>query len=302
MNDKKKTILITGGTGFIGSAFQSKIADKKDKYKLVSIGRGAKENINLDLSNHKLSDVVKEIAPDIVCHFASGTNIARAEENKEKEFKDTVLATKKLLQIISKLNQKPKFIYLSSQAVYGQPEYLPVDENHSTNPTTYYGESKLQIEKLIVNSGIDYAIFRVSSVFGQNQDYKKSGVIAKFVNKLKNNESPFVFNSFDLICDFIYVNDLVKAVYQLIEKKFIWNEIVNLGSGVPVTLKEVLDILYSYFPNAPKPVLESNELYINKQHKGIYLNISKIQSLIGWKCEYNLQDALKEMLTKPSLV
>ena len=289
----KKRILITGGSGFIGSSLKKKLND----FEIITVGRDKNEDYKIDLSDPNLEAIVKDFSPDIVCHFASGSNILRAEEYKEKEYKDTVLSTQSLIKALNKL-KNVTVIYLSSQAIYGLPESLPVPETHSTKPISVYGKNKLETEKIIIQSGLNYLIFRVSSIYGCEQNYKKSGVIAKFINWMKNSESPVVFNSFDLFSDFIYIDDIINAINISIQKD-IKNEMFNLGSGKATTLKEVLDILYKYFSAAPKPKLETNLLYPNnKEYKGLYLDTGKIKSGLDWNCKYNIEDGLKEMLRK----
>ena len=289
-------VLITGGSGFIGLEVKKAFSDFG--LEVLTVGRSEKEDFKSDLQEGKVKNILKDFLPDIVCHFASGSNITRANKNKEKEFNETVLGTDCLIKILKTLAKKPKtFVYLSSQAVYGLSETLPVSESHPTCPVTVYGENKLKAEKLIVESGINYLIFRISSVYGPMQDPNKSGVVAKFVNKIKNNQSPIVFNSIDLYSDFIYISDVVSAIVKAVrENNGPRSEIFNLGSGKPTTLKQLLDILYKTFPMAPKPIFEVNSLYPNKDEKGLYLDITKIQTQLQWSCKYDIEEGLKLMI------
>ncbi len=289
-------ILITGGSGFIGLSLKESL--KNLSCEVITIGRSENENIRIDLSSNKLKNILADFKPDVICHFASGSNIARANENKEKEYSDTVFATENLMKSIKEINLKPeKFIYLSSQSVYGVVEDLPISELHSTKPVTVYGENKLKVENILRDSELNYIIFRISSVYGPQQNHLKSGVIAKFVNNLKNNKSPIVFNSIDIFSDFIYIDDVVSAITKAIFEKNIKNEIFNLGLGKPTTLKELLDILYTDFPLAPGPEFQNNSLYPNKEQKGLYLDINKIQKSLNWTNKYTLEKGLKQMLT-----
>ena len=287
----KRKILITGGSGFIGSHLKKYL----DDFEIITVGRSKNEDYKIDLSDSKLEDIVKDLSPDIVCHFASGSNILRAEENKEQEYKDTVLSTKTLIQALSKF-KNITVIYLSSQAIYGLPENLPVVETQPAKPISVYGKNKSEAEKIIIQSGLNYLIFRISSIYGLGQDYKKSGVIAKFINWMKNNEPPVVYNNFNSFSDFIYIDDVINAIVLSIQKN-IQNKIFNLGSGKAITLKEILDILYKYFPGTPKPRLETNLLYPHKKYNGLYLNTDKIKSRLNWDCKYNIEDGLREMLS-----
>ena len=101
----------------------------------------------------------------------------------------------------------------------------------------------------------------------------------------------------EMFSDFIYINDVVSAIGISIQKN-IKNEIFNLGSGRATTLKELLDILYKYFPSTPKPILETNLHYPYGEYKGLYLSTDKIKSKLNWSCKYNIEDGLKEMLGK----
>jgi len=291
----KKNVLITGGSGFIGSTVKENL--KHYPFEILTIGHNNGEDLQIDLNSAELKNVFLDFKPDIVCHFASGSNIARANEDKEKEFKNTVESTQNLITSLISSDIKPeKFIYLSSQSVYGTADYLPVDEKHPTKPTTAYGENKLKSEDLIINSGINYLIFRISSIYGLNQNHLKSGVIAKFINNLKTNTNPVVFNSLELFSDFIYIEDVASAILLAIETPSVKNQIFNLASGKPTTLKELLDILYNYFPSAPEPLIKTNTLYPSKEQKGLYLDTKKINDTLGWSCKYNIYKGLQHLL------
>ena len=299
-NKKNKKVLITGSTGFIGSALRKKLSGLD--YEVMGIGREKKEDLKIDLSDPSLTDFVKKISPEIIFHLASGSNIARAEENKDKEYRDTVISTQTLINLL-KLNDLSKtfFIYLSSQAVYGPQKIVPVNENQTPNPITTYGKNKLKAEEIITSSNFNYLIFRISSAFGPLQDYRKSGVIAKFINKMKNNESPIVFNSFDVITDLIYIDDIISALLIALEKinsGVLLKEIFNLGSGEPKSVKDILNILYQFFPDTPKPKLELTNLYPGHEKKGIYLDTSKIKKVLNWSPKYSLETALTKMLNE----
>ncbi len=292
-----KQILITGGTGFIGSNIKNTL--KELGHKVLSIGRSEKEDVCIELNNPNLEKILGDFIPNTICHFASGSNIARANENPKKELLNTVTGTENLIACLKKIKATPRIIYLSSQAVYSPTESCPISESHEAKPTTIYGKYKLQAENVIINNKFDYLIFRISSIFGSNQDFRKSGAIAKFINNLKNKKSPIVFNDINLAGDFIYINDVASVIIKTIHDNSlttIKNEIFNLGSGVPVSLKEILDILYKYFPKAPSPIIENNELYLNKKQKGLYLDITKIKNKLQWSPKYNIELGLKDML------
>lgn len=291
-----KKVLVTGGRGFIGKRLLE-VLSCDESIQVLTVGRNQSEDVSIDLSDSKLLEVLKDFKPNIVCHFASGSNIKRAEENKEKEYQSVVLNTKKILDALKELKAE-KFIYLSSQAVYGDPSSLPADEDCKLNPDSYYGKCKKEAEELIKESGINYSILRISSIYGPGQDFSKSGVVAKFINKLSNNEQPVIFNSFESFIDLIYIEDVVSAILKLIRSENCKKSTYNLASGKKHTLKDILYELYNYYPNAPKPRLEINDVYKNNKFNGLYLNTNKINNELNWSCKYNLKEGIKELFSK----
>lgn len=293
----KKKILITGGSGFIGKRVKNSLLE--NDYEVITLGRSKKEDITLDLSDESLRKQIVSIEPNVVCHFASGSGIRNANDNKELEYKNVVIGTSNLLNSIKQLDYKlDKFIYLSSQAVYGLPDYIPVDELHPTKPSSVYGENKLLAEDLIKKSNVNYLIFRVSSIFGPDQDFKKSGVIASFIEKLKNNKPPVVFNSLSSFIDLIYVDDLVSLIVLSVINNQIVNEVLNVGAGFPTTLEEILNVLYKYYPSAPECEIVKNDLYLGKKFEGLYLSIKKVNNFFNWSPKYNVDSGMKEIFKK----
>lgn len=298
----KKKILITGSKGFIGLAFL-RLLDKS-KYEILAIGKNKEEDLNLkldssSLENSFLKEKVAEFFPDVVFHFASGSSIMTANKNKDEEYEYACLGTGSFVKMLTSLKVKPLIVYLSSQAVYGTPKYLPVDEIHDTLPTTIYGKNKLESERILLKSGLKYLIFRVSSVYGPSQDPNKSGVVTKFISRILNNQSPVVFNDFELFGDFIYVDDVAEVLVKTLTGGFaLTNQIYNLGLGKPVTLRNILNILFKYFPDAPKPMLEVNNLYPAKKEESIYLNTMKLQKHLKWEARFNLEEGLRLTIEK----
>lgn len=299
----KKRILITGGAGFIGAILKKKLESDLSA-EILSIGRGKNEDVKAELSKDSFSKPIEDFLPEVVFHLASGSNIANAEKNEDKEKEEVVHGTEKLIKVLKGLKSKPeKIIYLSSQAVYGIPKTTHVSESSPTSPVTVYGKNKLKAENIIIDSGLNYFIFRVSSLYGASQNPNKSGVIAKFVDNIKNNKNPIVFNSLELYSDFIYVEDLIEALYKVLQADSeLKNQIYNLGSGKPTTLRTLLGILYKHFPSAPKPKFTENILYPSKELKGFCLDVSKIKTDLKWGCKYSIKEGLEHMLKNMKLV
>ena len=134
-----------------------------------------------------------------------------------------------------------KIIAASSAAVYGNPQYLPIDENHPTIPMSPYGLSKLTMEKYIKLSGVPYVIFRFSNAYGpRQQSSKESGVIAIFNDAMLNNKPIYIYGDGEQLRDFIYVEDIAQVCIETL-KSDIQSEIFNFSTNKGVTINQVFD-------------------------------------------------------------
>ena len=213
-----QTVLITGGAGFIGSHIVDKLI--KNNYKVVIIDNFSSgkmsnltENSKIEIFNENilsksLDKIFEKTKPDFCIHLAAQTSVNYSISMPFEDAQINILASIKLFEICKKYNVK-KIIAASSAAVYGMPQYLPIDENHSTEPISQYGLSKLTMEKYIKLSGIPYLIFRFSNAYGPRQSSsKESGVIAIFDKAMKNNERINIYGDGEQIRDFVYVEDI----------------------------------------------------------------------------------------------
>ena len=149
------SILVTGGAGYIGSHVVKQLCD--DGYSVVIIDNfslGLHENIDDrvkkviegDIRNE--ADLKKAFEGNIeaVFHFAAWKAVGESMEDPDKYAKNNICGTLAILNQMIK-NEVKNFIFSSSAAVYGNPQYLPIDEKHPTNPENYYGYTKLAIEE-----------------------------------------------------------------------------------------------------------------------------------------------------------
>jgi len=172
-------VLLTGGSGFLGRHFKSKIDE------IVTIGRNSSNDIRCDLSKN-----IPKIPNDLdkVIHAAGLAHIRnQSNQNIDKLYKSNVLATKNLLEKLSNSETNiSQFIYISSVSVYGLDSGENINENHLTIPTSYYAKNKLECEKLISNwakeSGVALTILRLPLVFGKNPP----GNLGKLISSIKS--------------------------------------------------------------------------------------------------------------------
>lgn len=258
----KNKVLITGGTGFIGSHIVEKLLENNYNIIIIdNLSSGSIENIpnsdtlkfyQLNIEKDDLELVFQKEAPDYVIHLAAQTSVNFSISHPYYDANMNVMASIKLLELCKKYNIR-KFITASSAAIYGNPKYLPIDENHPTEPMSQYGLSKLTMEKYIKLSGIPYIIFRFSNAYGPRQkSSKESGVVAIFNNAMKNNEPINIYGDGKQIRDFIYVEDIANICIKAINSN-VENEIINFSTNKGVSLNQLFKVmksLYNYTLNA----------------------------------------------------
>mgnify|MGYP004708116871 FL=1 len=258
----KNKVLITGGAGFIGSHIVEKLLENNYNVIIIdNLSSGFIENIpnsdtlkfyQLNIEKDDLELVFQKEAPDYVIHLAAQTSVNFSISHPYYDANMNVMASIKLLELCKKYNIK-KFITASSAAIYGNPKYLPIDENHPTEPMSQYGLSKLTMEKYIKLSGIPYIIFRFSNAYGPRQkSSKESGVVAIFNNAMKNNEPINIYGDGEQIRDFIYVEDIANICIKAINSN-VENEIINFSTNKGVSLNQLFKVmksLYNYTLNA----------------------------------------------------
>jgi len=290
--------LVTGGCGFIGSHTIDLLI--KNGYEVLSVDIAPDKNrikssakyIKINILSKNLSDIFKKFSPEIVFHFAANINLRSSIENPEKDAKVNILGTINVLEACRKYNVK-KIIYSSSAAVYGNPKYLPVDENHLTKPESPYGVSKLVGEMYIklYNKlfGLDYAILRYSNVFGPRQNIKgDAGVIPIFIKKILKNQSPIIFGDGKQTRDFIFVEDVARANFLAINWK---NDVYNISSSKEISVLDIFQKIRKILKKDIKPIFKEPK----KEVKRIALSNKKALKY-GWKQKIDFEVGLKKTI------
>lgn len=266
---KKKNILIVGGAGYIGSHMVNSLnASEYTPIVLDNLSTGHQDAIAGtkliigDMGDTQLLDKLFLTYPfDAVMHFASFIEVNQSVKNPGKFYQNNVANTLTLLLAMIKHKIK-KFIFSSSAAVYGEPQYTPIDENHPLVPINPYGHSKYMVEQMLEDFAnaydFQFAILRYFNAAGADPAGKlaerhldETHLIPLLLQVVKNQRAAITvygrdYATFDGTCvrDYVHVNDLCAAhllalnVLDNGQKKCIY----NLGNGEGYSVQQVIDI------------------------------------------------------------
>lgn len=264
---KEKSLLITGGAGFIGSQV-SKMAARAGHHVIVfdNLSTGNKENVKYgtfihgDLADTKaVNEVFSDHHIDAVIHLAALIDVGESVADPLKYYGGNVACTLNLLDAMAR-HHIHTLIFSSSAAIFGLPLSLPVNEDHPCQPINPYGETKLIIEKLLIDCDAAYGIksscLRYFNAAGGDPEAeitcrkaKESNLIPLVLKSLKSSTSAITVYGDDYptedgtcIRDYIHVQDLASAHLLALNKLLHDRQSTryNLGNGKGFSVKEVI--------------------------------------------------------------
>ncbi len=296
-------ILVTGGAGFVGSHIvDSLVSEGRDIIVLDDLSAGKREHVNkkakfykADLNDARLEKIFQKEKIDVVIHQAAQVNVRTSLSDPAFDAKVNISGSLNLLECCK--GRIEKFIYASSGgAVYGEPKYLPVDEEHPIKPLSPYGASKYIAEKYlqVYNEiyGLDYAVLRYGNVYGPRQSGEgEAGVVAIFINEMLRGERPTINGDGTQTRDFVYVSDVARANLLAVEKSK--NEVYNIGTGKETSVNEIFGTIKKILKKDIKPRYAPP---VKGEVRRIYLNVEKAERKLGWKPEVKLEEGIKKLL------
>ena len=252
-------ILVTGISGFIGSSLGAYFAAKGSL--VVGLSRRdtlssfRSENIRTDYETVEIAQTVKRFRPDIIIHAAGSSSIKESLENPSEDFSKSVALTQRLLEGVRISGVRPRIVFPSSAAVYGDPAQIPVAENAPLRPISPYGYHKSVCEMLVKEYALVYGIpslvMRLFSVFGPRQ---KRLLMWELFDQFGSRQEVVIEGTGNEARDYIHVADLACLVGQLlsrIEEAFL---VVNVATGRATTVREAAYLMKNLL-NSEKPIV-----------------------------------------------
>mgnify|MGYP001215567668 CR=1 FL=1 len=293
--------ILTGGAGFIGSHIADDLIDKGAKVLVIDdLSSGDINNLsdsveflNLNIADYKLSDQLKKFNGDVLIHCAAQASVSHSIDEPSFDAEVNILNGIKLMDYAIESNVN-SYVYLNTGgALYGEPEYLPCDEQHPIKPISPYGLSKYTLENyfdILLPASANFISLRLANVYGPRQDPGgEAGVVAIFAQKMLNNENVIIFGDGDQSRDFVYVKDVAAAVILALQSET--NGHINIGSGEQTTVTQIFENLSAEIGYQKKPIYKPER---KGDVKHIYLNVEKARANLGWTAHMNLQNGLRE--------
>lgn len=216
----KTRVLITGATGLLGTHLLLKAQKSCDVYATVHEYKKVLDLNNvtytiLDIRDRlQVIDVFSKIKPDIVFHTAAHGRLDYCEQHKDDAYSTNFLGTKYIVDELKKYNGK--IIFCSTNATYDGLN-PPYDEKSIQKPDSYYAQTKVDSEKYIMDSGIDYTIVRLMTMYGWNFQPTRKNMVSMVIEKLKNNEHLWMTN--DVFNNMLFVEEAANFFWKILKNK-----------------------------------------------------------------------------------
>ncbi len=306
-----KTLLVTGGAGFIGSNFVRYIFENYSDYHIIVLDAltyaGNADNIPEKIKkdsrfsfwygNVRNAELVNELVSrsDVVFHFAAESHVARSIFDNAVFFETDVLGTQVVANAVLK-NQGnvERFIHISTSEVYGTAAAVPMTEEHPLNPTTPYASAKAGADRLVYSYWITYqipaVIIRPFNNYGPNQHLEK--VIPRFITSALLDEPLTVHGSGENTRDWVYVEDVCRALDKVMHTGLdkVEGEVLNIGTGKDFAVKSIAEMVLDIM-GKPKALITQ----VGDRPGQVKRHISstkKAAHVLGWKAEIDFADGL----------
>jgi UDP-glucose 4-epimerase len=250
---------VTGGAGFIGCHLVERLVREGEEVTVLdNLSTGRKENLQHVLAENGMRFVDGDIRDketvrscvedaDRVVHLAAIASVPYSLRKPSETHDVNVEGTLNVLQACHE-HGIGKLVYASSCAVYGEPRFIPVTEEHQFSATSPYAESKIASEAYCQifreKHHLQTICLRAFNVYGANQynsDY--GGVITQFIERLKKQQAPIIYGDGEQSRDFIHVDDVVETITRIIRTPNDSDGTYNLGSGRATTINQLVRIL-----------------------------------------------------------
>ena len=307
----KKTVLITGGLGFIGSSIARRLVEMNAAIRLVdslipTYGgnpyniAGIEDRVHVNFSDvrdiHSMAYLVQN--QDILFNMAGTLSHIDSMTDPFTDLEINCLSQLKILEACRLNNPEIKVIFAGTRSQYGRARYLPVDENHPMQPTDVNGINNIAGESyhLLYSKyhGIRAASVRLTNTYGPRHQMRHSrqGFLNWFVRLAIDDEEIPIYGQGDQRRDFTYIDDVVEALLLVGASAKSVGQVYNLGSGQPVSVRRTAE---KAIAAAGRGRIRTVDFPADKKNIEVgdyYADFSKIQKALDWRSTVTLDEGL----------
>lgn len=300
-----KRVLVTGGAGFVGArlvrqlvsdGLHPTVLDDFFTGKLANLSGldGTYELVRGSVTDRRLvADIVA--GHDIIFHLAA-RNIIASTRNPYEDFETNIGGTLNIL--LAARDSKPeRVVYTSSASIYGNPRYLPINEDDPVSLLTPYAVSKYSGEgycrAFYESYGVPVVVVRYSNVYGPGQDPTNPycGVVSKFMQRAGEGEPPVIHGDGQQTRDFTFIADAIEATIAAGLSAKAEGEVFNIGTGIETNVNGLARAVMDLYGLEREPEHVDRRDIDNIRRRVV--NIEKIRRVLRWTPRYTLKEGLR---------
>jgi UDP-glucose 4-epimerase len=286
-SENRPSLLIVGINGFIGNHLSRLLKYQYEITGVASTPHPVIQTILADKYNWNPSICFEKEKFDFCINAGGSSSVGWSFDHQEEDYLLNVVNTEKLVAAITQFNPTCKLVQLSSAAVYGNPEHLPLDENHPLKPISPYGRHKMQSEQLISYSSVNSVSLRIFSAYGPGLQKQ---LFWDILQKAQKNNSIDLFGTGMETRDFIYIDDLVQAISIVMKKSTFDGSAINVASGISIPISVAASSLINSYN--PSIMLRFNNIQKEGDPLHWEADIKKLKEF-GFYAMHTIHDGLK---------
>ncbi len=297
-----ESVLVTGGAGFIGSHIADSVGETNDLIVFDDFSTGSHDNllpeatvVEADITDtERLASIVEAV--DIVFHEAAQVSVQRSMDNPVESHETNLDPILTILEAAR--GTDTRVVFASSAAIYGDPEYTPVHEDHPKDPNSPYGLEKLSADQYcrLYHDlyDVETVALRYFNVYGPRQQAGGySGVISIFRDQALNNEPITVEGDGNQTRDFVHVDDVVQANLLAATHEDAPGKAFNVGTGTEISIRDLAEVI--------KDITDSDSeiTHVNPREgdiEGSVADIARARDVLNFEPDYDVYDGLAAYL------
>lgn len=294
-------ILVTGGAGFFGShVVDGLVAEGHEVLVVDNLTTGAAANLSsdaeiadVDIANDGFVEVAKSFGPAVISHLAAQASVPVSMSDPVLDARVNIIGGLNVWRAAVESGCEQVLYVNTGGALYGEPDYLPCDEDHPIHPVSGYALSKWTSERyfrMLLPESIPLKVLRYANIYGPRQSpHGESGVVSIFTRRMLDGETVRIFGDGEHTRDYIYVGDCVAA--HNMAMGYGESLVVNVGTGEGTSVNEIFRRLKG-LTGYDAPPVHGPDRPGDVRH--ITLDPSRAKRVLGWAPRVGLLEGLEK--------